>query len=60
MMVKDIQFERKFLKHSNYKNGYHVYTQMNTTSDKSDSNIPNSVIKLLYRIHSEINSKDKE
>ncbi len=60
MMVKDVQFERKFLRHSNHKNDYHVYTGMNTIPDKPESNIPESIIKLLYRIHTELKKVDNE
>ena len=53
MIVKDFSFKRDFLRHSNYKNGYHVYTNMKTVSDKSGDELPESVIKLLYRIYAE-------
>ena len=53
MTVKDFRFKRDFLKHTNYKNGYHVYTDMETVSDKYGKDLPESVIKLLYRIHAE-------
>lgn len=60
MMVKDIQFNRKFLRHSNYKNDYHVYTGMTTIPDKPESGIPESIVKLLYRIHTEIIKQNEE
>ena len=53
MKVKDFEFKRDFLKHTNYKNGYHVYTNMETISDKAGDELPESVIKLLYRIYAE-------
>lgn len=53
MIVKDFSFKRDFLKHINYKNGYHVYAGMETVSDRSGSELPESVIKLLYRIYAE-------
>lgn len=53
MKVKDFEFKRYFLKHINFKNGYHVYTGMETVSDKSGEELPDSVIKLLYRIYAE-------
>ena len=53
MTVKDFRFGRDFLKHTNYKNGYHVYTNMDTVSDRSGEELPESIIKLLYRIYSE-------
>lgn len=58
MTVKNIKFKRDFLKHTNYKNGVHVYTGMETVPDKPDSAIPESVIKLLYRIHTEVIIQD--
>ncbi len=58
MTVKNIKFKRDFLKHTNYKNGFHVYTGMETVPDKPDSGIPESVIKLLYRIYSEALKQD--
>lgn len=53
MIVKDFSFNRDFLKHTNYKNSYHVYTGMETVSDRSGDELPESVIKLLYRIYTE-------
>ena len=53
MIVKNFSFKRDFLKHTNYKNGYHVYTGMGTVSDRSGEELPESVIRLLYRIHAE-------
>ena len=53
MIVKDFTFKREFLKHSNHKNGYHVYTGMETVADKAGDELPDSVIKLLYRINAE-------
>lgn len=53
MKVKEFEFERGFLKHTNFKNGYHVYTGMETVSDKLGEELPDSVIKLLYRIYAE-------
>lgn len=53
MIVKDFKFNRDFLKHTNFKNEYHVYTGMDTVSDKSGEEFPDSVIKLLYRIYAE-------
>ncbi len=53
MIVKEFEFKRDFLKHTNYKNGYHVYTGMETVSDKAGDELPESVIKLLYRIYTE-------
>lgn len=53
MTVKNFSFRRDFLKHTNYKNGYHVYSDMETVSDKSGNELPDSVIKLLYRIYAE-------
>ena len=67
MIVKEFEFKRDFLKHTNYKNGYHVYTGMETVSDKAGDGLTGmetvsdkagdgmseSVIKLLYRIYSE-------
>ncbi len=53
MIVKDFTFKRDFLKHTNHKNGYHVYTDMTTVADKSGDELPESVIKLLYRINAE-------
>ena len=53
MIVKEFEFKRDFLKHTNYKNGYHVYTDMETVSDKAGDELPESVIKLLYRIYTE-------
>jgi hypothetical protein len=53
MTVKDFRFGRDFLKHTNFKNGYHVYTCMNTVTDRSGDELPESIIKLLYRIYAE-------
>jgi hypothetical protein len=60
MKVKDFKFKRDFLKHTNYKNGYHVYTGMETVSDKAGDELPESVIKLLYRIYTESAEQCKE
>ncbi|MGN1086724.1 MAG: hypothetical protein ACI4Q5_06795 [Porcipelethomonas sp.] len=60
MKVKDFEFNRDFLKHTNFKNGYHVYTGMETVSDKSGEELPESVIKLLYRIYAESVSQNEE
>ena len=61
MKVKDFEFKRDFLKHTNFKNGYHVYTVMETVSDKSGEELPDSVIKLLYRIYAEsVNNEETE
>lgn len=54
MKAKEFEFDRNFLKHTNYKNGCHVYTGMETVSDKSGAELPESVIKLLYRIYVEM------
>mgnify|MGYP006924872664 CR=1 FL=1 len=35
MKAKEFEFDRNFLKHTNYKNGCHVYTGMETVLDKS-------------------------
>lgn len=35
MKVKEFEFERHFLKHTNFKNDYHVCIGMVTVSDKS-------------------------
>ena len=53
MTVKDFRFERDFLKHTNFKNGYHVYTGMDTVTDRSGDELPESIIKLLYHIYAE-------
>ena len=53
MTAKDFSFKRDFLKHTNYKNGYHVYTGMETVSDRLGGELPESIIKLLYRIYAE-------
>ena len=53
MTVKDFRFRRDFLKHTNFKNGYHVYTGMDTVTDRSGNELPESIIKLLYRIYAE-------
>lgn len=60
MTVKDFRFKRDFLKHTNYKNGYHVYTDMETVSDKYGKDLPESVIKLLYRIYTETANPNDE
>ena len=60
MIVKNFSFKRDFLKHTNYKNGYHVYTDMETISDRHGKELPESVIKLLYRIYTEtVNPNDE-
>lgn len=60
MIIKDFNFKRDFLKHTNYKNGYHVYTGMETVSDRSGNELPDSIIKLLYRIYAEAESTNNE
>ena len=60
MKAKEFVFDRNFLKHINYKNGCHVYTGMETVSDKSGAELPESVIKLLYRIYVETADKPEE
>lgn len=60
MKVKGFEFNRDFLKHINFKNGYHVYTGMETVSDKSGEELPESVIKLLYRIYAESANNNEE
>ena len=60
MIVKEFEFKRDFLKHTNYKNGYHVYTGMETVSDKAGDELPESVIKLLYRIYTESATRCQE
>ena len=60
MIVKDFSFKRDFLKHTNYKNGYHVYTGMETVSDRSGDELPESIIKLLYRIYAETAATDND
>lgn len=60
MVVKDFRFNRDFLKHTNFKNGYHVYTGMETVSDKSGDDLPDSIIKLLYRIYAESANRNEE
>jgi hypothetical protein len=60
MIVKDFSFKRDFLKHTNYKSGYHVYTGMETVSDRSGEELPESVIKLLYRIYAETAVTDND
>lgn len=60
MKVKDFEFKRDFLKHTNFKSGYHVYTGMETVSDKSGEELPDSVINLLYRIYVESASQKEE
>ena len=53
MIVRNFSFKRDFLKHTNYKNGYHVYSGMGTVSDRSGEELPESIIKLLYHIYAE-------
>ena len=53
MTVKGFRFGRDFLKHTNFKNGYHVYTGMDTVTDRSGNELPESIIKLLYHIYAE-------
>lgn len=61
MKVKDFEFNRDFLKHTNFKNGYHVYTGIETVSDTLGEGLPDSVIKLLYRIYAEsVNNEETE
>ena len=60
MKAKEFVFDRNFLKHTNYKNGCHVYTGMETVLDKSGAEPPESVIKLLYRIYVETAEKPEE
>lgn len=60
MKAKEFEFDRNFLKHTNYKNGCHVYTGMETVSDRSGAELPESVIKLLYRIYVETADKPEE
>ena len=60
MKAKEFEFDRNFLKHTSYKNGCHVYTGMETVSDKSGAELPESVIKLLYRIYVETAEKPEE
>ena len=61
MKAKEFVFDRNFLKHTNYKNGCHVYTSgMETVLDKSGAELPESVIKLLYRIYVETAEKPEE
>lgn len=60
MKVKKFEFNRDFLKHTNFKSGYHVYTGMETVSDKSGEELPDSVINLLYRIYVESASQKEE
>ena len=60
MIVKSFEFKRDFLKHTNFKNGYHVYNGMDTVSDKSGDELPESLIKLLYRIYAEDAAPDDE
>lgn len=60
MIVKDFSFKRDFLKHTNFKNGYHVYTGMETVSDRSGEELPESVIKLLYRIYADTAATNNE
>ena len=57
MKAKEFEFDRNFLKHTNYKNGCHVYTGMET---ESGAELPESVIKLLYRIYVETAEKPEE
>lgn len=60
MMVKKIKFRRGFLKHANYKNGYHVYEGMETVADSKEPGMPDSIIKLLYRIYDELENREEE
>lgn len=60
MIVKSFCFNRGFLKHTNCKNGYHVFTSMETVSDKYGDNLPDSIIKLLYRIYAEAAAQNDE
>lgn len=60
MIVKDFSFKRDFLKHTNFKNGYHVYTGMETVSDRSGEELPESLIKLLYRIYTDTATTNNE
>ncbi len=60
MIVKNFSFRRDFLKHTNFKNGYHVYTSMETVSDRSGEELPESVIKLLYRIYTDTAATNNE
>ena len=60
MVVKDFRFNRDFLKHTNFKNGYHVYTGIETVSNKSGDDLPDSIIKLLYRIYAESANRNEE
>lgn len=60
MKAKKFEFDRNFLKHTNYKNGCRVYTGMETVLDKSGAELPESVIKLLYRIYVETAEKPEE
>ena len=60
MKAKEFVFDRNFLKHTNYKNGCLVYTGMETVLDKSGAELPESVIKLLYRIYVETAEKPEE
>ena len=60
MKAKEFVFDQNFLKHTNYKNGCHVYTGMETVLDKSGAELPESVIKLLYRIYVETADKPEE
>lgn len=53
MIARKFEFDRSFLKYQNYKNRYHIYTDMETVSDKFGKVLPDSVIKLLYRIYTE-------
>lgn len=53
MMGKSFGFDRDFLKHTNFKNKDHAYTGIETVPDRSWKELPESVIKLLYRIYVE-------
>ena len=59
MTVKKITFDRSQLKHTNFKNGYHKFDSMSTTADKEGQELPESVIKVLYKIYEELNKEDK-
>ena len=60
MKVKKFSFDRNFLTHTNYKNDCHTYTSMETVPDKAGKEIPESLIKLLYRIYNQSTSQDEE
>lgn len=59
MKAERFEFQRNFLKHTNFKNGYHVYTNMKTVSDQSGAELPASVIRLLYQIGTEAQKEDQ-